>query len=46
MISRCNAAGVRVYIDVIMNHMTADLGGPGVGYSGTAFHGEEFSYPL
>lgn len=44
MISRCNAAGVRVYIDVIVNHMTANLG-KSKGSAGSSFDGDNFDYP-
>lgn len=44
MITRCNKAGVRVYVDVIVNHMTANL--PEVkGSGGSEFNGTNFSYP-
>jgi alpha-amylase len=44
MISRCNAAGVRVYIDTIMNHMTASIG-QGKGSAGSWYDGDAFEYP-
>jgi alpha-amylase len=43
MISACHAAGIKVYADVVLNHMTAQTGG-GVGDNGTTF-GDEYDYP-
>lgn len=40
MISRCRAAGVEIYADVILNHMTA---GSGTGSAGTVY--TKYSYP-
>jgi alpha-amylase len=40
MISRCKAAGVDVYVDAVINHMTA---GAGVGSNGTAY--TKYNYP-
>ena len=44
MIERCNKAGVRVYIDTIMNHMTASRG-IGKGTAGTPYDSDNYSYP-
>ena len=44
MIRRCNNANVRVYVDVILNHMTGNLG-QGVGSAGSQFNGDQMSYP-
>jgi alpha-amylase len=40
MVSRCRAAGVEVYADVILNHMTA---GAGTGSAGTVY--TKYDYP-
>jgi alpha-amylase len=34
MVSRCNAVGVRIYVDLVSNHMTTDLE-PALGVGGT-----------
>ena len=36
MVNRCNAVGVRIYVDAIINHMTAAAAGSGSG--GTQFN--------
>ncbi len=43
MISACHAAGVKVYADVVLNHMTGQVNG-GVGDDGTTFP-DMFDYP-
>jgi alpha-amylase len=43
MISACHAAGVKVYADVVLNHMTGQDGG-GVGDNGTTFS-DKYDYP-
>ena len=43
MISACHAAGVKVYADVVLNHMTGQVNG-GVGDDGSTFPGN-FDYP-
>lgn len=40
MVSRCRAAGVDIYVDAVINHMTA---GTGTGSNGTAY--TKYSYP-
>jgi len=42
MISTCHAAGVKVYADVVLHHMTAEDGG--VGDNGSTFP-DEYDYP-
>ncbi|KAK8767464.1 hypothetical protein V5799_005755 [Amblyomma americanum] len=44
MVRRCNQAGVRVYIDVVINHMTGGLQ-MNKGTAGSIFNYAEFSYP-
>lgn len=41
MVERCNAAGVDIYVDAVINHMTGV--GSGEGYSGHEY--SEYSYP-
>ncbi|XP_044734694.1 alpha-amylase-related protein-like [Chrysoperla carnea] len=46
MVRRCNDAGVRVFVDVILNHMTGNNGDNAVGTAGsTAKTGESKYYP-
>ena len=40
MVSRCRAAGVDIYVDAVLNHMTA---GAGTGSNGTTY--TKYSYP-
>lgn len=40
MVSRCNAAGVRIYADAVINHMSA---GSGIGSAGSSY--TKYSYP-
>ncbi len=40
MVDRCKAAGVDIYVDAVLNHMTA---GSGVGRNGTAY--TKYNYP-
>jgi len=42
MISRCKAAGVGIYVDAVINHMT-NVPSPGTGSNGTAY--SKYSYP-
>ena len=42
MVQRCNAVGVRIYVDAVINHMAA---GSGVGSSGTYFSTWPKTYP-
>ncbi|XP_076462136.1 alpha-amylase-like [Babylonia areolata] len=44
MITRCNKVGVRIYADVVINHMTG-AGGSGTGTGGTHWDGGRLSYP-
>ncbi|XP_070566975.1 alpha-amylase 1-like [Ptychodera flava] len=43
MIRRCNAVGVRIYADVVINHMTG--GGSGYGTAGTSYDTDTRSFP-
>nr|AAL92553.1 alpha-amylase [Bibio marci] len=36
MVSRCNVVGVRIYVDVVFNHMAAVQDGPAVGTGGAS----------
>ena len=42
MVRRCGAAGVGIYVDAVINHMT-NYPSPGVGSNGTAY--SKYSYP-
>jgi alpha-amylase len=42
MVSRCKAAGVGIYVDAVINHMT-NTPSPGVGSNGTAY--SKYEYP-
>lgn len=42
MVNRCRAAGVGIYVDAVINHMT-NFPSPGVGSNGTAY--SKYSYP-
>ncbi|HEX9109320.1 MAG TPA: alpha-amylase family protein [Longimicrobiales bacterium] len=42
MVNRCKAAGVGIYVDAVINHMT-NFPSPGVGSNGTAY--SKYSYP-
>jgi alpha-amylase len=43
MVKRCNAAGVRIYVDVVINHMSG--GSTGSGTAGTPYSGANKDYP-
>ena len=44
MVSRCNKAGVRIYIDVVLNHMSAgNMAGKGT--AGSEYNGIKMSFP-
>lgn len=45
MVGACHAAGVKVYADVVLNHMAAGDGGPDTGYGGGAFDSSTLTYP-
>ena len=38
MVDRCNAAGVKVYIDAVINHMTGSGAGSGTGTGGSYYN--------
>ena len=42
MVNRCRTAGVGIYVDAVINHMT-NVPSPGVGSNGTAY--TKYSYP-
>lgn len=42
MVNRCKAAGVGIYVDAVINHMT-NFPSPGVGSNGTAY--SKYNYP-
>lgn len=43
MVDRCDAAGVRIYVDFLPNHMTGP--GSGVGIAGSRWSGDTQQYP-
>lgn len=45
MTTRCNAVGVRIYVDVVINHMAADQGGQAYGTGGSTADVGARSYP-
>lgn len=46
MVRRCNAAGVRIYIDAVINHMTYfHYWGDGTGTAGSSFNSHTLDYP-
>lgn len=45
MVRRCNAAGVRIYVDAIMNHLTGEGVGDGVGTGGSPFNAQRRQFP-
>jgi len=42
MVNRCKTAGVDIYVDAVINHMT-NFPSPGVGSNGTAY--SKYEYP-
>ncbi|KAK8405762.1 hypothetical protein O3P69_001926 [Scylla paramamosain] len=44
MVHRCNAVGVRIFVDSVVNHM-AGLGRRGTGSAGTAFDSDKLDFP-
>ena len=45
MVSACHAAGVKVYVDVVLNHMAAGDGGEDSSYDGQSFDSNTLTYP-
>ena len=45
MISACHAAGVKVYVDAVLNHMAAGDGGEDTSYDGQSFDSSTLAYP-
>ncbi|KAF0291644.1 Alpha-amylase 1 [Amphibalanus amphitrite] len=44
MVARCNAVGVRIYVDAVLNHM-AGLGRSGQGIAGSSFNSDDHDFP-
>ena len=44
MVKRCNAVGVRIFVDVVVNHMTGNQS-PAVGTAGSKATTENLNYP-
>jgi alpha-amylase len=45
MISACHAAGVKVYVDAVLNHMATGDGGEDTSYDGQSFDSSTLTYP-
>ena len=45
MVSACHAAGVKVYVDAVLNHMAAGDGGADTSYDGRSFDSGTLTYP-
>jgi alpha-amylase len=45
MVGACHAAGVKVYVDAVLNHMAAGDGGTDTSYDGQSFNAGTLSYP-
>jgi alpha-amylase len=45
MISACHAAGVKVYVDAVLNHMATGDGGQDTSYDGQSFDSGTLTYP-
>jgi alpha-amylase len=45
MVSACHAAGVKVYVDAVLNHMAAGDGGADTSYDGQSFDSSTLTYP-
>ncbi|XP_076311371.1 alpha-amylase-like isoform X1 [Tachypleus tridentatus] len=44
MVERCNRVNVRIYADIIINHMTG-MGRSGIGTAGSSFNADAHSFP-
>ena len=45
MVEKCNAAGVRVYIDAVINHMAGVDSGTGTGSAGSYYNTQVITTP-
>ena len=45
MIGACHAAGVKVYVDAVLNHMATGDGGEDTSYGGQSFDSNTLTYP-
>nr|AAO14611.1 AMYREL [Drosophila greeni] len=45
MVRRCNDVGIRIYVDVLLNHMSGDFDGVAVGTAGTEAEPSKKSFP-
>lgn len=45
MVEACHTAGVKVYADVVLNHMAAGDGGSDTSYDGASFDSSTLTYP-
>jgi len=44
MVHRCNAVGVRIYVDAVVNHMSG-MGRSGTGDGGSSYNADQLSFP-
>ncbi|KAI8797778.1 C-type lectin domain family 4 member E [Biomphalaria glabrata] len=44
MVEKCNNSGVRIYVDIVINHMT-ESGGQGFGTNGTFYDADNLQFP-
>lgn len=44
MVDRCNRVGVRIYVDIVFNHMTGQKGSI-IGTAGTTANVDKLDYP-
>jgi alpha-amylase len=44
MVEKCHDAGVRIYVDMVVNHMTG-AGGSGTGSAGSSFDADTLNFP-
>lgn len=45
MVERCNKANVRVYVDIVLNHMTGSGSPASIGSSGSYYDANNYTYP-
>lgn len=45
MVKRCNAVGVRIYVDMVINHMNAHQANGNIGSNGSTSDPNQLSYP-
>ena len=45
MVNRCNAVGVRIYVDAVINHMCGADAGSGTGTAGSSYDTNSYDFP-